>query len=196
MIPMTIGMTGISGKMLFTPSTAEEIEIAGVMNPSAIKVAQPIKAGMMIHLTFFSFNKANKSSSEKRGRCGRVTEQIVGDAIGFNTKLQMLGLDRRLQHRGDIVQNVLDVDRRFRQDEFPGLDFRKLQDGIDDIQEMFAGALKFPQLLLLLRRQAATADQMGHAGDGIQRRANFVAHVGEKSTFRHVGGFSRFLGPQ
>ena len=58
---MTIGMTGISGKMLFTPSTAEEIEMAGVMNPSAINVAQPMRAGMMIHLAFFSFSKANSA---------------------------------------------------------------------------------------------------------------------------------------
>ena len=48
-------------KIDFTPSTAEEIEMAGVMNPSANKVAQPSNAGYIIHFSFRSFNKANNS---------------------------------------------------------------------------------------------------------------------------------------
>ena len=43
-------MTGTSGLIALIPSTAEDIEMAGVMKPSAISVAQPINAGMMIHL--------------------------------------------------------------------------------------------------------------------------------------------------
>ena len=61
MMLTTIGIIGISGKMLFTPSTADEIEMAGVIKPSAISVAQPMSAGIMIHLIFFFLSKANKA---------------------------------------------------------------------------------------------------------------------------------------
>ena len=56
----TIGNTGISGLTILNPSTAEEIDIAGVIKPSAIKVEQPIRAGRITHLRLF-FNKANKA---------------------------------------------------------------------------------------------------------------------------------------
>ena len=61
MIVTTIGIIGISGKILLTPSTAEEIEMAGVIKPSAISVAQPMSAGIMIHLSLRFFNNANKA---------------------------------------------------------------------------------------------------------------------------------------
>ena len=50
----TIGKTGISGLIIASPSTAEEMDIAGVINPSAIRVEHPINAGKIIHF-FFSF---------------------------------------------------------------------------------------------------------------------------------------------
>ena len=56
-----MGITGTSGLILLIPSTAEEMEMAGVMNPSARSVAQPMSAGITIHFAFFSFNKAYKA---------------------------------------------------------------------------------------------------------------------------------------
>ena len=44
-IAITIGTVGNSGYLIVIPSTAEEILMAGVMNPSAIKVQQPMMAG-------------------------------------------------------------------------------------------------------------------------------------------------------
>ena len=61
MIPTTIGITGTSGLMLLMPSTAEEMEMAGVMNPSASKVAQPMSAGITTQRTFRSFSKAKRA---------------------------------------------------------------------------------------------------------------------------------------
>ena len=43
------------------PSTAEDIEMAGVMKPSAISVAQPMSAGMIIHLYFLFFKSAKSA---------------------------------------------------------------------------------------------------------------------------------------
>ena len=61
MIPTTTGSTGKSGLMLLIPSTAEEIEMAGVINPSARRVAQPINAGIITHLIRFAFNSAKSA---------------------------------------------------------------------------------------------------------------------------------------
>ena len=60
-IPTIIGNTGKSGLMLLIPSTAEDMEIAGVINPSAIKVAQPINAGIITQRTRLVLSKANKA---------------------------------------------------------------------------------------------------------------------------------------
>ena len=60
-IPTTAGITGKSGKIFSIPSTAEEIEIAGVINPSANKVEQPIKAGIITHFMRRDFNKAKSA---------------------------------------------------------------------------------------------------------------------------------------
>ena len=62
MIVTTIGMTGTSGLMALMPSTADEMEMAGVMKPSAIRVAQPMSAGIMIHLYFQKREKCKNSA--------------------------------------------------------------------------------------------------------------------------------------
>lgn len=48
MIATTSGTVGRVGKRRLSPSTAEEIEMAGVRNPSEIRVAHPMSAGKMI----------------------------------------------------------------------------------------------------------------------------------------------------
>ena len=54
-------MTGTSGFMALMPSTADDIEMAGVIKPSAISVAQPIRAGIMIHFNLLFLSKANNA---------------------------------------------------------------------------------------------------------------------------------------
>ena len=61
MIVTTIGMTGTSGFMALMPSTADDIEMAGVIKPSAMSVAQPIRAGIMIHFNLLFLSKANNA---------------------------------------------------------------------------------------------------------------------------------------
>ncbi len=59
---------------------------------------------------------------------------------------------------------------------------------------MPAGDVDFPELIVLLGTDAAATNQIGHAGDGIERRPDLVAHVGEEGALGDVGGFRRFLG--
>ncbi len=49
-IDTTMGRVGNSGNKMPNPSIAEDIEIGGVMNPSAIKAEQPMRVAIMGHL--------------------------------------------------------------------------------------------------------------------------------------------------
>ena len=58
---MPIGKVGNFGYKTFNPSTADKIDIGGVINPSAISAEQPKNAATKGHLNFCSFTKAYKA---------------------------------------------------------------------------------------------------------------------------------------
>jgi hypothetical protein len=57
-----------------------------------------------------------------------------------------------------------------------------------------AGGFYLVKLVCLLRREARTAEDMGHACDGVQRCPNLVTHIGQESTFGDICGFGGFFG--
>ena len=59
---------------------------------------------------------------------------------------------------------------------------------------MLAGGFDLVEPVNLRRIQSGTAQEIGHAGDGVERGADFMAHVGDKAAFRQIGGFGGFLG--
>ena len=73
----------------------------------------------------------------------------------------------------------------------PGLDLRQVEDVVDDRQQVRGGRLDLVQALGLLRRRAGALQQVREAEDGVQRRADLVAHVGQEGALGLVGG----LGP-
>ena len=59
---------------------------------------------------------------------------------------------------------------------------------------MLSGSINLAETLGLLRVNPFAFQEMRHAGDGIERRAYLVRHIGEENTFRHVGGLGSFFG--
>ena len=59
---------------------------------------------------------------------------------------------------------------------------------------MAAGALELAQALALQRVEAAAADQVGHAENGVERGPDLVAHVGQEAAFGAAGLLGLFLG--
>jgi hypothetical protein len=57
---ITIGIVGISGLNICSPSTAEETEIGGVIIPSANNKLPPIMAGTINHCILVFFTKEYK----------------------------------------------------------------------------------------------------------------------------------------
>ncbi len=58
----------------------------------------------------------------------------------------------------------------------------------------FAGFRHDTEILALRFRDGCVQEQIGHADDRIHRRADFVAHVGEKIAFGPTGGIGVFAG--
>ena len=60
-IPITMGTVCISGYKIVKPSTAEEMEIGGVIKPSAMSDAHPNNAGIKVHFALYRRTIAYKA---------------------------------------------------------------------------------------------------------------------------------------
>ena len=106
-----------------------------------------------------------------------------------------------LHHGGDRGRDVFDhvrhVERLRVQIHLTGLDLGDVEHAIDQGQQMFAGGFDLREVadeagqrevFGLLAHQFAVAD------DGVERRAQFVAHVGQELALRAARFLGRFLG--
>ena len=75
--------------MLLIPSTAEDIDIAGVMNPSAIRVEHPINAGIIIHRYLLSFRRANKANIPPYPLLSAFNAKYIYLNVAINNKVQI-----------------------------------------------------------------------------------------------------------
>ncbi len=74
------------------------------------------------------------------------------------------------------------------------LDLGHFQHIVDQRQQMFTTAGDHPQTFLLLRSERWIAvHQLAKAQDGIEGRAQFVAHIGQEDALGPVGGLGRLL---
>src|SRR5204863_10075140 len=81
------------------------------------------------------------------------------------------------------------VEGLFFQLEFAGFDFGKVEDIIDDGEQRIAAVANRFDQLALFGGQFRFQQQAGHGNDAVHRRANFMAHVGQKVGFGAGGGF-------
>ena len=82
----------------------------------------------------------------------------------------------------DVFERVV----RERERQLPGLDLRQVEHVVDQTEEMLAVGLQaFQHLAHLLGRFAidVVEDEFGVAEDGVERRAQLVAHVGQELRF-------------
>ena len=93
-----------------------------------------------------------------------------------------------------LAQSVAQQEIFRKQLQLAGLDLRKIQDVVDEPEQGFAGTFHGGEIIALLPGERGVQRQLGHADDAVHRRADFVAHVGEKVALGAVGGFGGFLG--
>ena len=112
----------------------------------------------------------------------------------FKRKAQMLLRGFLAEHRFKIAQQREQVNRAFVQAQPPGFDFRDIQHVIDERQQVFAAMPDNRQMLLIfggMRR--ITRHNLREAEYHVERRAEFVAHIGEKFALRPVRRFRRLF---
>ena len=64
-----------------------------------------------------------------------------------------------------------------------GVNAREIENVVENSEEQMAGAFNLCQMLVLLLCQISAKDELGEADDCVERRPDFMAHVGQKSGF-------------
>ena len=114
--------------------------------------------------------------------------------MDFAPQYQPLRLRLVENHRGDVLEQAGRPESHRFQRQLVRLDLGEIEHHVDDFEQVLAGVLQFAQFFELRLRQAGTTDEVGHAADGIERRADLVAHVGQEGTFRAVGALGDLFG--
>ena len=127
--------------------------------------------------------RSARSSAHSRGKFG--LEHLVDDdaAIGGAQLEQMVAiLDDADQRNRFLIELVA-----------AGLDARQIENLVDQAEQMHAGIMDIGGIFLVSRHRVLAEDfrlhHFGEAEDGVERRAQFVAHLREEARLRDVGGF-------
>ncbi len=90
---------------------------------------------------------------------------------------------------GQVAQQAGEVEWRLLEGELAGFDLGQVEDVVDDAQQVPGGGVDLFQALGLFEGGGFPLHDVRHAEDGVHRRADFVAHVGEEGALGPVGGF-------
>ena len=118
-------------------------------------------------------------------RDGRSQAQVQGQALGRGLGTQGADHGRHGAAQIEILHGEF---------ELAGLDAGDVQDVVDDGEQDLGGFPGGVQGVALFRGQGRGQGQFGHADDGVERGADFVAHLGQEIAFGPGGGFGRVLG--
>jgi hypothetical protein len=111
----------------------------------------------------------------------RVTDQVARDIRpDIHHELQPLAVGLGREQRGDIVEHLVEIEMGPLDAHLVGLELGKVEDVVDDPEQVLARGLDLLHVVELARRQPGLEHQMGHADHGIHRRADLVAHVGQE----------------
>ena len=122
---------------------------------------------------------------ENLAQAARIAAQAAGHVRQDGAReLDALALRPLRQH----VERPLDCLHQIKverlEGELAGLDLGEIQNVVDDRQQIVRAVEHGLGELALLRLQRCVEEQAGHADDGVHRRANLVAHVGEELALR------------
>src|ERR1022692_347176 len=118
-------------------------------------------------------------ASEERG-CFRHRPPAKGQSFGVRLGAQ--GLDGLFHDAARVEVHVL-------QGELPGLDLGQVQDVVDERHQRLSAGVDHAGVISLFRDEVGIQEQLKHAKDAVHGGADFVAHIGQETAFRHVGGF-------
>ena len=126
---------------------------------------------------------------------GGVAHQVAGQvARRGEEQLEALFLGLQTEHVGHLLDHGFECEGHVFEFEVAGFDLRHVEDVVEDLQQVLGGAMRLLDVVAGLLGQVVVERQQGHADHGIHRRADLVAHVGQKGRLGAGGGFGRCFG--
>ncbi|VVN69660.1 hypothetical protein PS685_04959 [Pseudomonas fluorescens] len=104
-------------------------------------------------------------------------------------------MGRRGEDGQGVLQQVAQIERNAVEHQLAGFDFRKIENLVDDAQQVVGRFFDGVQVVELARGQLAFLQQVGKTEDTVERGADFVAHVGQKLGL-YTAGLQGFLAGQ
>ena len=89
----------------------------------------------------------------------------------------------------DGIEQLFNGERSRCELELTGFDLGEIQDVVDQVEQGFAAALDDADLFAQIWRQWLVQHKVTHAQDGIHRRADLMAHIGQEFTLVKIGQF-------
>ena len=121
----------------------------------------------------------------------RIAHQVVGHVRSHvNQELQSLFMGLESHHGHHIAEHVIQPERYVLDDQLVRLDFREIENIVDDAEQRGPRAVDFGDIVALLGRQIGFQAKMRQADDGIHGGPDFMAHIGQE----HALGLGRRLG--
>ena len=155
-----------------------------------------LHADAQLHAVFlFFFDHRAGDDGAFAGELDRVADQVGQDlleaqrvahqrqrrvAVDQAHQLQLLGMGGGGEDGQGVLQQVPQVERDAVEHQLAGLDLREVEDLVDDAQQVVGGFFDGAQVVQLARGQLAFLQQVGEAEDAVERRADFMAHVGQE----------------
>ena len=135
---------------------------------------------------FGEFHGVHRVIEQRLLQAHRVAAQRGGELGALDVEPQSLGPRAFGDDGADRVEQVADVDRCVVEREFAGLDLRDVENVVDDSEQVAGRGVDRLQAFGLSGRHALAAQDVDHADDAVQRRADLVAHVGEESALGDI----------
>ena len=115
--------------------------------------------------------------------------------IGGELDLLVVGARRHDAH--GVVEEAAEPDLLEVEADAAGLDLRHVEDVVDDVEQVLAALVDVLAVVAVLvaadRAEHLRLHDLGEADDGVERRAQLVAHIGEEARLRLVGLFGAGL---
>ena len=109
---------------------------------------------------------------------------VAGDVCG---DFDVLVVGARAEQSDDLFEFAPQLERRVRQCKLASLGLGQIEHIVDEGDQRFGGTLERAHEAALPGVEGGVLEQGGHADNAIERRAQFVAHVGEEARFRLHG---------
>ena len=128
---------------------------------------------------------------EDLGQPQGIADKPIGNlGLGADHQFDALFAGLLAEQVGDVVQYLAQAERHRLDDQLASLDFREIQNVIDDAEQGLGCAMGFFDIVAGTLGQFLAQAQLGKTQHGIDRGTNLVAHVCQEGALGERGSFS------